>query len=181
MMKCLRTAVVIIEDSKVALIKRVNERGTLYLFPGGGVETGETLQDAAIREAREELGVTVRLDDLLCTVHFGGAERYYFAAHISAGMFGTGKGEELSLPAESEFGSYDPAWLPRAELSQHDVYPVHLARLIAANLLDSAVKPIVIEEVSICTDLGEVWCSASLEVLKALRDTTQPKLLQRLS
>jgi 8-oxo-dGTP diphosphatase len=149
-MRRLRSAVVIVEDGRVALIKRVNERGTYYLFPGGGVEAGETLQAAAIREAMEELGVTVHLDDLLCIVHFGEDEQYYFAAHISEGEFGTGKGEELSLPAESEAGSYEPVWLSRTELTQYeyDIYPVHLARLIAANLLDSVEKPMVVKEAS---------------------------------
>jgi len=144
-----RSAVVIIEGGKVALIERVNERGTYYLFPGGGVEAGETIQDAAVREAHEELGVTVRLGELLSIVHFDGNEQYYFAARITAGRFGTGRGDELSSSAESESGSYSPVWLPCAELTRHDVYPVHLARLIATDLLSSAVKPVVIEEVGL--------------------------------
>lgn len=148
-MKCLRSAVVIIKDNKVALIKRVNARGTYYLFPGGGVEPGETIQEAAIREAYEELGVTVRLGALLSVVHFGEDDQYYFAADITGGLFGTGKGVELASPTESESGSYVPVWLPCAALIQHDVHPVRLARLIKLNLLGSVATPIVIEEITL--------------------------------
>ena len=104
---------------KVALIERINERGTYYLFPGGGADEGETVQEATIREAEEELGLTVRLGKLLCVVHFVENVQYYFAAQAIAGTFGTGVGEELFLPAGSESGSYRPIWLPLGELAQH--------------------------------------------------------------
>lgn len=51
-----RGSVVIVRDGSVALIKRLNDRGLYYVFPGGGVEDGESPADAAVREAREELG-----------------------------------------------------------------------------------------------------------------------------
>ena len=145
-MKRLRSAVVIVKDGEVALIKRINARDIYHLFPGGRVETGETIRDAAIREAHEELGVTVRLGALLSIVHFGESEQYYFAADVTSGSFGTGKGEELASPTKSESGSYAPVWLPYTALTQHDVRPVHLARLIEANLLILVPKPVVIEE-----------------------------------
>ncbi len=142
-MKRLRGAVVLIEDGNVALIRRINERGTYYVFPGGGVEPGETVRDAAIREAHEELGVTVRLGDLLYVVHFVD-EQHYFAAHTVAGDFGTGNGAEFSSDAEA--GSYEPVWLPCADLAQHDVYPACLAELISLNALGAALTPVIVEK-----------------------------------
>jgi len=55
--------VVIVQAGRVALIKRVRAGRTYYLFPGGGVEEGETPEQAAIREAHEELGVEVELGE----------------------------------------------------------------------------------------------------------------------
>ncbi|MCC3355642.1 NUDIX domain-containing protein [Bacillus timonensis] len=42
---------VIIENGKVGLIQRIRHGSAYYVFPGGGVENGETPEDAAKREA----------------------------------------------------------------------------------------------------------------------------------
>jgi 8-oxo-dGTP diphosphatase len=60
----MRAAVVIVENGRVALIERVRDRHTYFKFPGGRVEDGESPQQAAVREAHEELGVSVELGDL---------------------------------------------------------------------------------------------------------------------
>lgn len=43
-------------------------RGLLWEFVGGKVEPGESLQDALIRECREELAVTVKVGEIFTTV-----------------------------------------------------------------------------------------------------------------
>ena len=43
-------------------------QGLLYEFVGGKVESGETLQQALIRECREELAVTVAVGDVFMEV-----------------------------------------------------------------------------------------------------------------
>jgi ADP-ribose pyrophosphatase YjhB (NUDIX family) len=53
-------------DGAVALVRRTIDPGCgKWVFPGGYVDRGEVVQDAAIREAREECGLDVRLDRLL--------------------------------------------------------------------------------------------------------------------
>ena len=49
----------------VVLIERRNPPHDGYALPGGFVDVGERLERAAIREAREETGLTVRLTALL--------------------------------------------------------------------------------------------------------------------
>jgi 8-oxo-dGTP diphosphatase len=56
-----RASVVLIQDKKVGLIKRIREKCIYYVFPGGGIEEGETPETAAKREALEELGVKVNV------------------------------------------------------------------------------------------------------------------------
>jgi 8-oxo-dGTP diphosphatase len=53
-------------DSRLVLVRRASEPGYgLWVFPGGFVDRGEELGTAAIREAREESGLDVRLDRLV--------------------------------------------------------------------------------------------------------------------
>ena|SRR3989344_5977022 len=59
-----RPCVILIENEKVLCIhcKYAEE---FYLFPGGGVELGETLEDCAIREMKEETGIKVKIENLV--------------------------------------------------------------------------------------------------------------------
>lgn len=62
----LGVGVIIVREGRVLLVKRGREpsRG-LFSIPGGGVKIGETLAEAALREAREETGLHVRLGPLV--------------------------------------------------------------------------------------------------------------------
>jgi ADP-ribose pyrophosphatase YjhB (NUDIX family) len=54
------------EQHRVVLVRRAIEPGYgKWVFPGGYVDRGEEVQAAAIREAREEVGLDVRLDRLI--------------------------------------------------------------------------------------------------------------------
>ena len=57
---------IIIDASRVVLVKRGHPplEGE-WSIPGGVLEVGEMLRDAAVREAREETGLTVETRDLL--------------------------------------------------------------------------------------------------------------------
>jgi ADP-ribose pyrophosphatase YjhB (NUDIX family) len=44
---------IIIENGKIVLIERVKGDKTYYIFPGGGVEEGETILQALHREMKE--------------------------------------------------------------------------------------------------------------------------------
>ncbi len=54
-----RVSAVIIKDDKILLIKRIKPDKVYYVFPGGGVETGEELEQALIREIKEELSLKI--------------------------------------------------------------------------------------------------------------------------
>ncbi len=55
-------SVAVFRDGKVLLAARVNtESAPIYSLPGGLVEIGETLEEAALREVMEEVGVTARI------------------------------------------------------------------------------------------------------------------------
>lgn len=57
---------VILEEGHIVLVKRKNPPyKDMWALPGGFVEYGETVEEAAIREAKEETGLTVGIVRLL--------------------------------------------------------------------------------------------------------------------
>ena len=88
--------------------------GGLWEFPGGKVEPGETPSEAACREVREELGISVAVLDPLAVVrhaysHFRITLHLFHARWIQGG------------PADGETGSGDdsPRWVLPAELDRY--------------------------------------------------------------
>ena len=52
-------------DGKVLLVQRAKPPAGIWAFPGGHVEAGERLEEAAARELFEETGMTARFQGLL--------------------------------------------------------------------------------------------------------------------
>lgn len=56
---------VIISENKVLSVKKFDYNKFMNILPGGGQEPGETLKDAVICECLEEIGVKVKVKELL--------------------------------------------------------------------------------------------------------------------
>lgn len=124
---------VLIDDGKVALIERFRNGKHYFVFPGGGVGEGESLEEAAIREMEEENGLRVTVVCKLAEIHFGMSTQYYFQAKCCRGEFGSGTGQEYTVadPNYPAQGVHIPVWMPLSELSNHeDVYPAEIVELV---------------------------------------------------
>lgn len=52
-------------DGRVVVVRHRSGNATYHLLPGGGVDYRETLEQALVREIREETGFDARVDELL--------------------------------------------------------------------------------------------------------------------
>jgi 8-oxo-dGTP diphosphatase len=136
----MRAAVVIVEKGRVALIERVRDRRTYFKFPGGRVESGEGPQQAAVREAHEELGVSVELGDLIFVAYRDGREQRYYLACIAGGTFGTGRGTEMVTSGTTAKGTYRPVWVDLTSLTELDVRPRPLSEALASRRGDGELR-----------------------------------------
>src|SRR5512141_1153611 len=90
-----RAGIVLIEDGKVALIERLRAGLDYYVFPGGGVDEGESPEQAAAREAMEELGIEVAIRQKVAEIQLPSrSHQFYYLVEQTSGEFGTGAGEE---------------------------------------------------------------------------------------
>lgn len=128
-----RAGGILIEEDKLALIERRRADRHYFSFPGGGVDEGETYEQAVVREMYEELGLHVKVIRKIAEVRFNEKMQYYFLVEKTGGEFGSGTGEEYGTynPA---YGTYLPLWLPLAELRNYNVLPQQLADLVFRSL-----------------------------------------------
>lgn len=124
-----RAGCILIENDRIALIERHRAGRHYFTFPGGGVDDGETHEQAAIREMEEELGLQVKIVRRIADVHFNGNLQPYFLVKKVGGEFGTGTGEEFG-EFDPFHGTYHPLWMPVPDLLNEKVVPRELAELV---------------------------------------------------
>jgi len=95
-------------SDRLVLVRRAIEPGYgLWVFPGGYVDRGEPLTIAAIREAREECGLDVRLDGLVNIYSYPGR------APVIVVYAATAVGGTLCIDEEClESAEFDEASIP---------------------------------------------------------------------
>jgi len=103
---------VLIEDEgRVVLVRRgIEPHVGSWTLPAGFTEYGETIEETAIRECREETGLEIELDDLLGVYSvnsdfYGHLVLVLYSAHIINGQLSAGDDA-------SEVGLFAPANLP---------------------------------------------------------------------
>jgi 8-oxo-dGTP diphosphatase len=141
-----RAGIILLQDDKVALIERHRAGLHYFTFPGGHVEQGETPEQAAVRETKEELGLQVTLKQHLAQFDWHGKWQYYYLVEVTGGTFGSGSGEEM-LDPPPERGTYRPIWMPVGELLDQPVKPRELAELVVRAMQEGwPERPVVIPE-----------------------------------
>lgn len=126
-----RVAVIVVSDGRVLLMHRGKGGRDYYVVPGGGVEPGETANGAAVREAKEETGLAVKLGEWLCTCENDGRlERYFLAASYHGELEITGPERERRSPNNL----YDLEWVGAGRLQTIDLRPNRICGVLAGCL-----------------------------------------------
>lgn len=115
------TAVVTDEDGRIVLVRRKDN--DLWALPGGGMELGESIEETAIREVKEETGLDVEITGLIgiytnpnhVMEYDDGEVRQQFSLCYTARLLGG----ELTFDAEST----DIAWAPTDALDSLAMHP----------------------------------------------------------
>lgn len=128
----IRVAGIIPMEDGYALMHRTGnkESGILdyYVFSGGGLEDGETLEEGTAREIKEEFGIDVKVKEKLYEYQFERdnleQKEYFFLCEYLAGKLGTGEGPEFNNdPKYANRGKFTPEIVKKENLTKINLLP----------------------------------------------------------
>ncbi len=61
----IRAAGILINDGQILLVRHEKNQKSYWLLPGGGVEFGETIETALVREFKEEVGLNIKVGPMV--------------------------------------------------------------------------------------------------------------------
>ena len=118
-------ALVVVRRGQRFLLTQEQKYGSTWSLPGGRVEPGESLIDAAIREVHEETGVPVRIDGILRIEH-AAAESTARVRVLFAGTPIDDTAPKTTADAES----LGAAWLTMDEIRERKLRGAELCALL---------------------------------------------------
>lgn len=136
------TRLIIEEGNNIIFIKRTKKINggvkVFYVLPGGMLDDGETWEQAGIREAKEELDVEIKLDELLTEEYnedLDKQERFYLATVIK-GKVKQGSGEEFqNMSIDSKYGLYEIVKISKKEIGAYNILPVSIKDKLVATYI----------------------------------------------
>ena len=134
-----RGAAIIAQGDKIILMRR--ERGfgknkqIYYTIPGGGREEGEKIEETAIREIKEELGIDIKIKKLMYKLNTYMRMQYIFLGEYVSGILGTGEGEKYEEENYKKYGKYIPQVVSFEKLKKIKLVPETLKKEIIRDYL----------------------------------------------
>src|SRR3989344_5314609 len=115
-----RASVIIIDNGKILLLYRFKNGKEYYVFPGGGVEDGESTIRAAVREAKEETGLDVAISKKMWEYEGRGRLEHFYLAEKFSGELRIGGPEE---GRQSKDNVYRLEWIDLDNVANINLLP----------------------------------------------------------
>ena len=112
---------IILKDDNIILIHRIKEDKEYYVYPGGGIENGETNEQCITREIKQELGIEVKTLNYLYRLEEEKDIEYYYLCQYLQGEIGTGTGPEFTDEKYINNGKYIPKIHKIKEIAKLDL------------------------------------------------------------
>lgn len=116
----IRPSVVLLNNDSVLLMKYIYGGTEVYGLPGGNPEIGESLQQAVVRELKEELGLTIEIDDLLFVAETHRVEKQEVVVH---NIFSGKIVEGVPVLNAIHTSALSAEWINVEDLDDKNLYP----------------------------------------------------------
>ena len=113
-----RSVVIVIRDKKILMEKLFYDGRTFYSLPGGGIENGETPEEAAIRELKEECGLDGVIVKKLAELYNNGRTEYSFEVRVPDNQIAI-KGYDPEEPKDNQ-PIKDVLWMDLKQIAEKD-------------------------------------------------------------
>lgn len=139
-MRPIRAAGITTRQDKVLLMWRHNHGREYYIFPGGRVEKGETVEEAVRRELKEETSIEVEVENLLYHLRYSKngqahSDQYFYLCRYISGRPKLGDFNEKKR-MEGGKDLYKPMWISLEGLGGMTVYPAEIRDWLTADVGD---------------------------------------------
>lgn len=119
---------IVFHEGNLILIRRKWRGKEYWVTPGGGVEGDETLEEAVIRETREEIGIEISVGPFVLELIRESEDRIsdqkFFLCEYVSGVIGSGQDPKMLASDEKDF--YEVVTVPKADVANINVVPEQL-------------------------------------------------------